>query len=177
MLIPAGADIFLLLKTYRPAVAHSGYRGLFTGEVMVKNEWHNSSTPSYTFMACTRTTLPYLLSYLLHVASPSWEVNQSSTSQEIPRILWKLKVHYRIQKCLPTVPILSQLDPVHTSTYQFLKIHLNIILPSMPGSPKFTILLPFFLNKGSVCDLKFKLNYTLLIVSTTSVHKLITKYS
>ena len=32
--------------------------------------------------------------------------------------------------CLQTVPILSQLYPVHTPTSHFLKIYLNIILPS-----------------------------------------------
>ena len=57
--------------------------------------------------------LPYLLTYSIQ-HSPSWKASRFSASQEIPHILWNPKVHYHIHKCPPTVPILSQLDPVHT---------------------------------------------------------------
>ena len=84
----------------------------------------------------------YLLSYSTE-QRPSWEANRFAISQEIPHILWNPKVHYRIHNCPPAVPILSQLDPVHTPTFHFLKIHLNIILPSKPASPKWSLSLTF----------------------------------
>ena len=85
--------------------------------------------------------LTFLLTYLLTYSveqSPSWEANRFSASQEIPRILWNPKVHYRSHKYPPLAPILSQLDPIHTPTSHFLKIHLNIILPSTPVSLKWS---------------------------------------
>ena len=75
--------------------------------------------------------------------SPSSEANRFSASQEMPRILWNPQVHYRTHKSPPPVPILSQLDPVHTSTSQLLKIRLNIILPSTPASYKWYLSLRF----------------------------------
>jgi hypothetical protein len=88
----------------------------------------------------------YLLTYFLtHFMeqSPSLQANRSSTSQEISCILWNLKVHYRIHKCLPPVPTLSQINPVHAPKSHFLNIHLNIILPSMSGSSKLPLSLTF----------------------------------
>ena len=52
------------------------------------------------------------------------------------QLVKKFPTFYGTQKIITafTVPILGQLDPVPTPTPYFLKIHLNIILPSMTES-------------------------------------------
>jgi hypothetical protein len=59
--------------------------------------------------------------------SPSWEAADCAATQEFPGILWNPKVRYRIQKSLPLVPILSQIDPIHTIPSYLSKMHFNIV--------------------------------------------------
>jgi hypothetical protein len=68
--------------------------------------------------------------------SSTWEANRSSANQETPCILWNLKVHYSIHKCMSPFPIQSQSNPVHASPSHFLLNHFNIILPATPRSSK-----------------------------------------
>ena len=79
------------------------------------------------------------------VQSPSWEANWFAASQEIPRISRNSKVHYRTHKRPPPVPILGQSNPVHIPTIHLLEIHPNIIHPSMPRSPHWSLITNIYL--------------------------------
>ena len=107
----------------------------------------NKVTKSQVRIACVPTEtqiwhLTYLLTYSV-VQSPFWEANWFAASPEIPRISRNPNVHYRTHKLSPPVPSLGQPSLVHIPTSHLLEIHPNIIHPSTPRSPQWSLSLRF----------------------------------
>ena len=75
-----------------------------------------------TYLHIYLLTYFYLLTYPME-HSPSGETNGFSASEEIRHILCNPKVHYRVYKSPPPVPILSHINPIHAS----------ISLPEVPS--------------------------------------------
>jgi len=82
--------------------------------------------------------------------SPFWKANFHSASQEIPLLLWKLKVHYCVHMGPTLVHILSQINLFQNFLPCVSKIYSSIIHLPMPRSSKQS--LPFRLSdQNFVC--------------------------
>ena len=80
--------------------------------------------------------LTYLVTCLLYGAETLLRNKPVFSHSRNSWISWNPKVHCRIHNSPSHFFILRHLDPIHMPTSQVLNIHLNIILPSTPRSPK-----------------------------------------
>jgi hypothetical protein len=71
--------------------------------------------------------------------SPSWGAASCAATQEHPNILCNPKVHYRVHKSPPPVPILSRINLVHTKQSSLSKIRTmeELVFDSRQGQKTF----------------------------------------
>ena len=96
-------------------LAVSGFSSMESVVIITVNGFQKQSHCSGLRHSVSTYWLTNLLTYLLTYSteqSPS-EANRFSASQEIPCVLWNQKIHYRVYKTPPPVPILSQINAVH----------------------------------------------------------------
>jgi len=83
-----------------------------------------------------------ILSYSME-QSRSLEANRFQVVKKFPALHGTRTFITAFTSAPHLFPILSQLDLAHTPISYFLKIHFNIIIPSNPGSPKWSLSLSF----------------------------------
>jgi hypothetical protein len=84
--------------------------------------------------------------YLLTELSASWEAANCAATQELPSILKNPKVHHRVHKSHPLVPILSQIDPVQAIPSYLSKIYFTIVRGLFPSGFPTNILYAFLVS-------------------------------
>jgi hypothetical protein len=109
---------------WRTSVAHFTYTVMPGSKCLLTVCRHSSDCCGNTYLLC-----------LTYILSPSWEAANCATTQELSSILCNPKVHYRAHKSPPLVPILSQIDPVHTILSYLSTIYFNIVHPLTSSFP------------------------------------------
>jgi hypothetical protein len=105
--------------------------------------------------------------------SRSWEAANCAATEELNSILWNMKDHYPVRKSPPLVPILSQIDPVHTTTSYLSLILSTLGLPSglFPSSFPTSILYPFvFSSLRATWPAYYIYIYTYLLIFTKTAY-------
>jgi hypothetical protein len=128
--------------------------------------------------------------------SPSWEAANCAATQKLPSILLNPKVHHRVHKSPPMVPILNQINPIYTILSYLSKIHFNIVHPPTSSSSQWST--SFRLShQYPICDIwhrgwnvwrfslldlcirgsRLKFIYRMSLISVTMLYQLKTHFS
>jgi hypothetical protein len=108
------------------------------------------------------------LTHSLLELSTSWEAANCAATRELPSNLWSPKIHYRVHKSSPLVPILNQFNLIHTipsyisKTHLALSIHLRLGIPSgiFPSAFPINILYAFLLSPVRATSLRISSSLT-----------------
>jgi len=97
-----------------------------------------------------------------------WKANSHSPSQEISHPHMEPELQYCVHKSLSLIPILIQMNPVHTTWPYSPMIYLNNTLLTTPRSFEWSLPFSFFMHFSSI-------PYVLHIPSILSLHDLTTQ--
>jgi hypothetical protein len=76
-----------------------------------------------------------ILTYLVTELGHSWEAANCAATHKLPSILRNPKAHHRVHTSTLLVPMLNQIDPIHTTSSYLSKIYFNFVHPPILGLP------------------------------------------